>query len=165
MTYPRIFDPPSTWDRATEFADSVRSAPSAVLVAPGSRHWQIFTALGSRSNVRGNLVPDAYLAALALAIESGSEWITADRGFARYLGAWPAPAPSSSTLGTRSTPAAAICLDLTPDAQLTMGRGPAVQHPTGRRVHGQHMVGQATKADAHGNELSGGTGIVRPWPR
>ena len=29
-------------------------------------------------------MPDAYLAALA--IESGSEWITTDRGFARYPG-------------------------------------------------------------------------------
>ena len=38
----------------------------------------------SKSNVRGNLVPDAYLAALA--IESGSEWITTERGFARYPG-------------------------------------------------------------------------------
>jgi predicted nucleic acid-binding protein len=29
-------------------------------------------------------VPDAYLAALAL--ESGSQWVTTDRGFARYPG-------------------------------------------------------------------------------
>jgi hypothetical protein len=34
--------------------------------------------------VRGNLVPDAFLAALA--IESGSEWVTADRDFARFPG-------------------------------------------------------------------------------
>ena len=84
VPHPRVVDPPSTWDRAREFADSVRSAPSAVPVAPGPRHWQIFAELGDRSTVRGNLVPDAYLAALA--IESGSEWITADRGFARYPG-------------------------------------------------------------------------------
>jgi hypothetical protein len=32
--------------------------------------------------VRGNLVPNAYLAALA--IESGSEWITTDRDFGRF---------------------------------------------------------------------------------
>lgn len=84
VTHPRVFDPPSTWDRAREFADSVRAAPNAVPIAPGSRHWQIFTDLGGKSGVRGNLVPDAYLAALA--IESGAEWITADRGFARYPG-------------------------------------------------------------------------------
>ena len=34
--------------------------------------------------IRGNLVPDAYFAALAL--ESGCEWLTADRGFARFPG-------------------------------------------------------------------------------
>lgn len=34
--------------------------------------------------VRGNLVPDAWLAALA--IESGSEWITTDRDFTRFPG-------------------------------------------------------------------------------
>lgn len=84
VTHPRVFDPPSTWHQARDFADAVRSAPSAVRVAPGPRHWQIFIELGDKAGVRGNLVPDAYLAALA--IESGSEWITADRGFARYPG-------------------------------------------------------------------------------
>ncbi len=39
---------------------------------------------------RGNLVPDAYLAALA--IESGSEFITTDRDYARFAGLrWRAP--------------------------------------------------------------------------
>ncbi|MCY3786131.1 MAG: PIN domain-containing protein, partial [bacterium] len=33
---------------------------------------------------KGNLVQDAYLAALA--IESGSEWITTDRDFSRFPG-------------------------------------------------------------------------------
>jgi uncharacterized protein len=36
------------------------------------------------SNVKGNLIPDAYLAALA--IESGSEWITTDRDYSRFPG-------------------------------------------------------------------------------
>ncbi|MDQ3400856.1 MAG: PIN domain-containing protein [Chloroflexota bacterium] len=34
--------------------------------------------------VKGNLVADAYLAALA--IESGAEWITTDRDFSRFPG-------------------------------------------------------------------------------
>jgi len=33
---------------------------------------------------RANLVPDAYLAALAL--EKGATWLTTDRGFARFPG-------------------------------------------------------------------------------
>jgi hypothetical protein len=35
-------------------------------------------------NATGALVPDAYFAALA--IESGSEWVTADRDYARFPG-------------------------------------------------------------------------------
>jgi toxin-antitoxin system PIN domain toxin len=84
VTHPRIFDVPSPWGLAREFVEAVRAAPAAVPVTPGRRHWQIFTRLGDRSGVAGNLVPDAYLAALA--IESGAEWVTTDRGFARYEG-------------------------------------------------------------------------------
>jgi predicted nucleic acid-binding protein len=36
------------------------------------------------ASARGNLIPDAYLAALA--IETGSEWITSDRDYARFPG-------------------------------------------------------------------------------
>lgn len=37
-----------------------------------------------------NLIPDAYLAAMA--IESGTEWITTDRDYARFEGLrWRAP--------------------------------------------------------------------------
>jgi hypothetical protein len=48
------------------------------------RHWDIFTGLCRSAGVKGNRVPDAYLAALA--IESGSEWITTDRDFSRFPG-------------------------------------------------------------------------------
>jgi hypothetical protein len=36
------------------------------------------------AGAKGNLVPDAYLAALA--IDSGSEWITTDRDYSRFPG-------------------------------------------------------------------------------
>jgi uncharacterized protein len=54
------------------------------LLAPGSRHWHIFTALSRRTGARGNLVPDTYLAALA--IETGSEWVTTDGDYRRFEG-------------------------------------------------------------------------------
>ena len=41
----------------------LRSRPNCVIVAPGARHWSIFLDLVARSRARGNLVPDAYLAA------------------------------------------------------------------------------------------------------
>ena len=84
VTHPRIFDPPTPLPAAIEFCDFVRDQPNAVIVAPGDRHWQIFTDLCTRARVRGDLVADAFLAALA--IESGCEWITTDRDYSRFPG-------------------------------------------------------------------------------
>ena len=84
MTNPRIATEPAPVMFALDFADRLRNQPNAVIVSPGERHWDIFTRLCHDSGARGNLVADAYLAALA--IESGSEWITTDRDFARFPG-------------------------------------------------------------------------------
>jgi toxin-antitoxin system PIN domain toxin len=83
-THPRAFKQPTPLDVALSFADLIRNHANAVTVAPGERHWDIFTRLCRNAGAKGNLVPDAYLAALA--IESGSEWITTDRDFARFDG-------------------------------------------------------------------------------
>ncbi len=53
-------------------------------MTPGSRHWAIFAQLCHQTGVRGDLIPDAYLAALA--IESGCEWATTDRDCSRFEG-------------------------------------------------------------------------------
>lgn len=91
VTHPRVFDPPTPLTAALEFAEALRAQPNCVTLAPGNRHWGIFRRLCLASDVRGNLVPDAYLAALA--IESGSEWITSDRDFSRFEGLrWRPPA-------------------------------------------------------------------------
>jgi predicted nucleic acid-binding protein len=58
--------------------------PHCQIIEPGPRHWSIFTGLCRSANAYGNLVPDAWLAALA--IESGCEWITNDRDYARFKG-------------------------------------------------------------------------------
>ncbi len=84
VTHPAVFNPPSTIHDALSFLEDVRDQPNCVAVVPGPRHWEIFTRLCRSSRVRGNLVPDAYLAALA--IESGSEWITMDGDYARFPG-------------------------------------------------------------------------------
>lgn len=84
LTHPRVFDPPTPLDRALAYVNQVRSQPNCILVAPGNRHWEIFCDLCTKAEVKGNLVADAYLAALA--IESGCEWVTTDRDFARFPG-------------------------------------------------------------------------------
>ena len=84
VTHPRVFSPPSPISYALDFVDALRTPQHCVHVAPGHRHWEIFTRLCLDSDAKGNLVPDAYLAALAL--ESGSEWMTTDRGYSRFPG-------------------------------------------------------------------------------
>jgi uncharacterized protein len=84
LTHPRIFSVPTEIDEALEYVDRLRDHSGCVPVLPGERHWGIFMRLCKLSGAKGNIVSDAYLAALA--IESGAEWITADRDFARFPG-------------------------------------------------------------------------------
>lgn len=80
----RIFEQPSTPEQAMDFCAALRSAPSAVPIRAGPRHWPIFERLIAQTRARANGVPDAYLAALAL--EHGATWVTRDRGFLRFPG-------------------------------------------------------------------------------
>lgn len=84
VTHPRVFKTPTPLDAALDFADVLRTRQNCVLVQPGPRHWSIFDRLCRKSRARGNLVADAYLAALA--IESGSEWVTTDRDYGSFQG-------------------------------------------------------------------------------
>jgi uncharacterized protein len=81
-THPRALNPPSPLGDALDFCDGLRSRPNARIVAPGRHHWTLFADLCRRVDAVGNLAADAYLAALA--IESGCEWISFDRDFARF---------------------------------------------------------------------------------
>lgn len=94
VTHPKIFNPPSSHQDAWLFIEQIRNQPNCVIVSPQKRHWDIFTKLCEQANARGNLIPDAYHAALA--IETGSEWITTDHDFSRFSGLrWSLPVQSS----------------------------------------------------------------------
>lgn len=84
VTHPRIQRVPTPPGTALEFVSSVLSSPSCVRVRPGGQHLEIFRRLVNEVGATGNTVPDAFHAALA--IESGSTWVTNDRGFARFPG-------------------------------------------------------------------------------
>ena len=83
-THPRIFRNPSTLAETVGFCNVLLDQPHCQIIRPGPRHWNVFTSLCRRSRAKGNLVPDAWFAALA--IEAGCEWITIDRDFARFEG-------------------------------------------------------------------------------
>lgn len=82
LTNARVFDPPMPIADALAYVDALRRQPRTVPLRPGARHWALFLDLCRRGQVRGNLVADAYHAALA--IEVGAEWVTTDRDFARF---------------------------------------------------------------------------------
>ena len=82
VTHPRIFRDPTPLETALSFVTEIRDRPNCVLLSPGDRHWEIFTHLCKTVGARGNLIPDAYLASLA--IESGAELVTTDRDYARF---------------------------------------------------------------------------------
>src|SRR5216110_1291630 len=84
ITHPKIFKKPTPLTQALEFVDNLRSRDEVHLLGPGAGHWKIFVDLCRRRDARGNLVPDAFHAALA--IELGCEWLTLNRGFARFPG-------------------------------------------------------------------------------
>ncbi|MBW1786151.1 MAG: type II toxin-antitoxin system VapC family toxin [Deltaproteobacteria bacterium] len=83
-THRKVFSEPSALDEALVFCDVLLAQHNCVPILPGHRHWQIFSRLCIEADARGNLIPDAWFAALA--IESGSEWITLDRDYARFPG-------------------------------------------------------------------------------
>lgn len=90
VTRSAVFRTPTPPEAALAFAASLRERPTCISIVAGARHWAIFADLVEATEATGNRVPDAYFAALA--IESGCEWISFDRGFARYPGLrWRSP--------------------------------------------------------------------------
>ena len=95
VTNRRIYDRPASIADASAFVAAVASARPTRWVGATTATWSHFAALvGDDPQVRANLVPDAWLASLA--ITHGARLATADRGMARYPGLdWfdPAGAP------------------------------------------------------------------------
>lgn len=94
VTNPKAFKAPSSTAEAVAFCQALLNRPNCRLVRPGQRHWGLFLELCSQAQAKGNLVSDAWFAALA--IESGSTWVTTDRDYARFPGlAWRHPLDDS----------------------------------------------------------------------
>lgn len=90
VTHPRVTTNPLTpadaWSYVTDWLD----ADQTWVPAPGSRHGEIFGRLLVEGDLRGNLVTDAHLAALA--IEHGTGICSFDSDFARFSGVrWTSP--------------------------------------------------------------------------
>jgi toxin-antitoxin system PIN domain toxin len=84
VTNPRVYRRPALTQEALAFADQFRNQPHAHVISPGPHFWSIFAGLCREAGATANLIPDAYLAALA--IEHGCELVTADRDFWKFPG-------------------------------------------------------------------------------
>ena len=83
-THPRAFarplEPSVAWERVSDWL----AAPAAWIPQPGVDYSRLLGELVIRHEIRGNLVPDAQLAALAL--EHGLTIYSMDTDFARFRG-------------------------------------------------------------------------------
>jgi uncharacterized protein len=84
VTDRRIYQNATPAQVALDYAELVREQPHARVVSPGARFWTVFRELCRKTGASGKLVPDAYLAALAL--ENGCEFISTDTDFGRFPG-------------------------------------------------------------------------------
>ena len=90
LAFLRISTTPRAETKALDLQDAVSIAsdwlaqPNVIIVHPTDRHWRILSNLLPKSRIRGSLIMDAHLAALA--IEHGATLCTNDRDFARFPG-------------------------------------------------------------------------------
>ena len=83
-TNPRILANPLLASEAVAIVNEWLAYSFVAILNPGERHWSILTKLMADAQVRGPLVTDAHLAALA--IEHGAQVCTTDRDFTRFTG-------------------------------------------------------------------------------
>lgn len=83
-TSARVFPSPLAVGEAAELVAGWLSQPTAVVVAPTTRHLAILRGLLGPTGSAGNLVSDAHLAALA--VEYGAAVASFDRDFLRFPG-------------------------------------------------------------------------------
>jgi uncharacterized protein len=85
VTHPRIVADPAPTTDALRFVRALRRAPRARTVGGTDATWDVLAGWSADDpQLRANLVPDAWLAALARS--HGARLATADRGVARFPG-------------------------------------------------------------------------------
>ncbi len=91
-THRRVFSTPTSVSAAFGFATAVIAQPRYVGIEPGAGHERIFQRVCADADCSGDLVADAFLAAIA--IEHGCDLVSFDRDFARFQELrWERPEP------------------------------------------------------------------------
>ena len=85
VSHPRIFAPPTPFDRAIDQVEAWLESPSLVLFAESEDYWAQLRILLKTGRVSGPMVHDARVAALCLQHGVNELW-TIDRDFSRFPG-------------------------------------------------------------------------------
>ena len=75
---------PYSMTEASQIVDAWLDLDNVDVLQPGNRHWQILRNVLVNAQIRGSMVSDAHLAALA--IEHGATLYTTDKDFSRFDG-------------------------------------------------------------------------------
>jgi toxin-antitoxin system PIN domain toxin len=78
----RIFSVPTPVADAFRYLRALREQPSHAMLSPGPLHIELLERLCVDADARGDLIPDAQLAAIA--IEHACDLVSFDRDFARF---------------------------------------------------------------------------------
>ncbi|MGB7201201.1 MAG: TA system VapC family ribonuclease toxin [Pyrinomonadaceae bacterium] len=81
-TNKRIFSKPSSIADATDRLDELFMSPMVEFVGPTEKHWSIYSTILREMNITGDVVMDAYIAAMA--VEHGAAVASADKDFRRF---------------------------------------------------------------------------------
>ena len=84
VTHPRVHVEPSSPADAVAFVTWLLAQPGITGLEPGPEHWPLLARFITDLGLRGNDIPDAALAALAVA--NGARLASLDRGFSRFPG-------------------------------------------------------------------------------
>lgn len=82
-THPTIFTSPLTPQQANENIDSLLGSPHTFVISEGNDFWIYYQQATKGMVIRGNLVPDAHIAAILLS-QGISEIVTNDSDFRRF---------------------------------------------------------------------------------
>ena len=82
VTNRNAFAVPTPRDEAFAYVDAVRAQPSHRALEPGPLHLELLRRVCDEADAKGDLIPDAVIAAIAL--EHGCAVASLDRDFARF---------------------------------------------------------------------------------
>lgn len=82
VTHPKVFVDPTPCDAAWSFLRTVMDSPGVILLALGAE-WPLFAQVCTQYDLRGNAIPDAWIAAAAQAHHV--QLVTFDKGFRRLM--------------------------------------------------------------------------------